>query len=252
VEHFRLEQVGRGAWAAIAIPDTGSVGNAGFVDLGGETLVFDTFVTPAAARDLRAAAELVGPVRLAVNSHWHGDHVRGNTVFADVPIAATTRTRELIVDDLPRVEQLRHDPEALERWPDLADFEQVLPDRLVDERTDLGGAELLPLGAGHTQSDSVLLAGDVLLAADLVVSGTHPWIGHGDPDGWLLLLDELERLAPRVIVPGHGPVCGLDAVADVRRYIESLLADPDRPPEPGWAQAATHERNAAFLHERVA
>jgi cyclase len=53
--HFRLEQVAEGAWAAIAGPDL-AVGNAGLVDLGGETLVFDTSWTPAAARELLAAA----------------------------------------------------------------------------------------------------------------------------------------------------------------------------------------------------
>lgn len=249
MEHFRLEEVGAGAWAAVAIPDTGSVGNAGIVDLDGTTLVFDTFVTPAAARDLRAAAERIAPVAAAVNSHWHGDHVRGNSVFADVPITATTRTRELVAADLPRVEELKRDPEVLARWPDYADLEQVLPDRLVDERTDLGGADFVPLGAGHTRSDSVLLFGDVLFTADLVVAETHPWLGHGDPNNWLTLLDEIERFAPRAIVPGHGPVCDLGAVAGVRRYIETLLADPSRPPEAGWGGAATHERNAAFVRE---
>jgi glyoxylase-like metal-dependent hydrolase (beta-lactamase superfamily II) len=228
------------------------VGNAGIVDLGGGTLVFDTFVTPGAARDLRAAAERVAPVTGAVNSHWHGDHVRGNVVFADVPIAATTRTRELIADDLPRVEELKRDPDVLARWPDYAELEQVLPERLLDERSDLGGAELLPLGAGHTRSDSVLLAGEVLFTADLVVAETHPWMGHGDPENWLTILDEIERLAPSVIVPGHGPVCDLGAVAGLRGYIESLLADPSRPAEPGWGGAGTHERNAEFVRSRGA
>ena len=31
MEHFRLEQVADDAWAAIALPGTGTVGNAGFV-----------------------------------------------------------------------------------------------------------------------------------------------------------------------------------------------------------------------------
>jgi len=51
--HFRLEQVAEGAWAAIADSDL-AAGNAGLVDLDGETLVFDTSWTPAAARELLA------------------------------------------------------------------------------------------------------------------------------------------------------------------------------------------------------
>ena len=34
----------------------------------------------------------------AVNSHWHADHVSGNPVFRDVPLVATERTRELMVE----------------------------------------------------------------------------------------------------------------------------------------------------------
>ena len=56
---FRLEQVADGAWAAISASDL-AIGNAGIVDLGGETLVFDTFWTPAAARELLAAAHELG------------------------------------------------------------------------------------------------------------------------------------------------------------------------------------------------
>src|SRR5207247_5596516 len=73
--HFRLEQVAEGAWAAIADSDL-AAGNAGIVDLGGEMLVFDTSWTPEAARELAG----LGPVRWVANSHWHGDHVRGNQV----------------------------------------------------------------------------------------------------------------------------------------------------------------------------
>ena len=97
VRHASARAVGPGAWAAIALPDRGAVGNAGIVDLGGEALVFDTHFAPGAARELRAAAEeLVGPVRWVANSHWHGDHVRGNAVFEGATILATARTRELI------------------------------------------------------------------------------------------------------------------------------------------------------------
>src|ERR1044071_3888827 len=75
VEHFRLDQVADDAWAAVSVPDTGSVANAGIVRSGDTTIVFDTFVTPQAARDLRAEAEAIAPIARVVNSHWHDDHV---------------------------------------------------------------------------------------------------------------------------------------------------------------------------------
>lgn len=59
--HFQLEQLAEGVYAAISINGTGSMSNAGIVDLGETTLIFDTFATPQAAQDLRKAAEeLIG------------------------------------------------------------------------------------------------------------------------------------------------------------------------------------------------
>jgi glyoxylase-like metal-dependent hydrolase (beta-lactamase superfamily II) len=62
---------------AIATPDGGGRGNAAIVRIDGGTLVFDTGMTPQAGAELRRAAERLAPVRWVVNSHWHGDHIRG-------------------------------------------------------------------------------------------------------------------------------------------------------------------------------
>ena len=66
---MRIEQLADGVFASIAEEGDLAVGNAGFVDLGGETLVFDTHVSVAAGRELRAAAERVAPARTVVLSH---------------------------------------------------------------------------------------------------------------------------------------------------------------------------------------
>src|ERR1700710_1417790 len=101
MEHFRLEQVADDAWAAIALPGSGAVGNAGFIRVGESSIVFDTFASAAAAEELRSSAEVIAPVAYAINSHWHADHVSGNTSFDDVAIVATERTRELMEERAP-------------------------------------------------------------------------------------------------------------------------------------------------------
>ena len=53
--HFRLEQIAEGVYAAIAREGGAAHSNAGIVDLGDRTLVFDTLGTPKAAEELRAA-----------------------------------------------------------------------------------------------------------------------------------------------------------------------------------------------------
>src|SRR5262245_53696271 len=98
--YFRLEPLAPGVYTACAIPGTGAWGNAGIVDLGDATLVFDTFLTPRAARDLRATAEQITgrSVTYVVNSHYHMDHIHGNQVFTGALVLATTRTRELMAE----------------------------------------------------------------------------------------------------------------------------------------------------------
>jgi hypothetical protein len=78
--------------------------NAGIIDLGDRTLVFDTFLSLEAARDLRDAAEsLTGrPVHALINSHPHNDHIWGNQIYStDVDIISTTKTRDLIETEGP-------------------------------------------------------------------------------------------------------------------------------------------------------
>jgi glyoxylase-like metal-dependent hydrolase (beta-lactamase superfamily II) len=97
VRQYRLDEIADGVVAAIATPDGGGRGNAAIVRLNGQTLVFDTGMTPQAGEELCEVAETLGPVRWVVNSHWHADHIRGNQAFGDAEIVATTRTKELIM-----------------------------------------------------------------------------------------------------------------------------------------------------------
>jgi glyoxylase-like metal-dependent hydrolase (beta-lactamase superfamily II) len=276
--HFTLQRVADGVHAAVARPGGAAMSNAGIVDLGDATLVFDTCLTPQAAADLRAVAErLTGrPVTLVVNSHWHDDHVFGNQVFADAAILATTRTRRLM-EERTAASIARYKAEApayvhsleerLERETDpaarqalandiafghailaaLPTLETRLPVRTFDDRMALGGprrsAELLTYGGGHTASDAFLYlpAERVLFASDLVVIEHHPWIGHGDPVRWQTILGRLARLDIATLVPGHGPLGGPDDIARVRRY----LADATVRAEELVARGATADEMAA-------
>jgi glyoxylase-like metal-dependent hydrolase (beta-lactamase superfamily II) len=204
------------------------------VDLGGETLVFDTFWTPAAARGLLAAAERLGlgPPRVVVNSHWHGDHVRGNQVFAGASIVSTGRTRELIATrGQERLAALRQELETTDDAPPeivaaVAEIEQRVPDETFEASLDLGRCRLVTFGGGHTESDALLLVPDagVLFAGDLVLVRSHPWVGDGDVGSWREILARIGALEFDVLVPGHGPVGGREDVAAVDAYLSDLSA----------------------------
>lgn len=257
--HFTLESLAPGVYAAIIVPGTGAWGNAGIVDLGGAALVFDTFLTPAPARELRAAAEALtgSPVRLVVNSHYHMDHTYGNAEFPGAVVIATEITRDLIAERGGKLlEQVRADRQVLDeleaemraeqdaarradkaqelgewRALDAAASEMTLrlPDITFAGSMVLHGTqrrvELLTYGGGHTPSDAFLYlpAERIAFMGDLVPVRTHPSFA-GDADEWQRILERVAQLDIATLVPGHGSVGTLADCATTRRYIADLQA----------------------------
>lgn len=259
-KHFRLQQVAGGIWAAVAVEGTGALGNAGIVDLGDRTLVFDTFWTPQAALDLRRSAEYLTGRRTSyvVNSHRHGDHVFGNQVFADADIISTGKTRELIAATCgPMIEYskansaayLRSREEKYANEPDEAKRRQLairlgtdrefaealphleirLPNQTFEERLVFYGthrtAEVISYGGGHTENDAFLYlpGARVAFMGDLVAVKNHAALWDGNPEEWIRILQQIEMLDLAVVVPGHGPVGQADDLARQRQYLMEMV-----------------------------
>ena len=188
--HFRLEQLAKGVYAAFHIDGGWAICNAGIVDLGKQTLMFDPGLTPQAALDMRAAAvSLTGRVPdYVLNSHYHNDHIRGNQVFTESVVVSTTLTRELITTlgqaeleadqkNAPkRLEEMEafaksEDPEKrriaaffLPYWQgilkSLPEIRLRLPELTFKGQLTFHGtkrsAHFIEVGGGHTGNDSVL------------------------------------------------------------------------------------------------
>lgn len=258
-ERFRLEEVAGGVHAAIATPGAGAMGNAAIVDLGDRTLVFDTLLTPSAARELRAAAEQVTghQVSLVVNSHRHADHTLGNQEFGpDAVVISTLATRQRlsainVVAQLPvmlaRLEGTipdQDDPISRRALTnDLADYRALeaeaalvrptLADLTFEDQLTLHGsqrtAELITYGGGHTNSDAFLYlpAEHVALMGDLLFVGMPPGFQNGDAREWLRILRRVRHLTLDHLVPGHGPVAGvagIDTMVEYLVHVEKLWA----------------------------
>ena len=94
-EHFTLEQLADGVYAAIATEEGGGYSNAGIIDLGDRNLIFDTFETVRVGEDLKVAAAVLidSPLACVIISHVHSDHWCGNQAFpAQASILSTHHT----------------------------------------------------------------------------------------------------------------------------------------------------------------
>lgn len=113
---FTFRELAPGVLAAVVVPRPPyyAFANSLVVDLGDGLLVVDTQQSPDAARALieELRRRWTSPVRWVVNTHWHGDHVLGNSAYRDHwpgvrlighpthPEDIATRTREQVDRDL--------------------------------------------------------------------------------------------------------------------------------------------------------
>ncbi|HEV2448848.1 MAG TPA: MBL fold metallo-hydrolase [Thermoplasmata archaeon] len=250
---YVFEEVADGVVAAIASPEGSALCNSLIVDLGQETLVFDTGYTPAAALALRAEAihRFGDRPQLVVNSHKHNDHIRGNQAFPRARIVSTRETRdrirELVEFDaaaekrefegfLQFLEQPRWSETDTRRFRNMAlgvidslDSLRITPPNMTFERIlEVHGtrrlARLRSFGGGHTSSDAFLELPDdgVLALGDLLTIENHPSIEDGKLAEWRRILGEISALRFTHVVPGHGRLGGPTDLPPLLRYFDDL------------------------------
>jgi len=185
------------------------------------------------------------PARRVVNTHRNGDHCWGNQLFPDAEIIGHRLCAAEFGKERPEFMQtLRNsgsssDPalaafaRRLADW-DFAGIELRPPQTLVDERLtiDLDGiqAHLIYVGPAHTSGDLIvhLPAERIVFTGDILFRLCTPIGWEGTYDRWIAALDRIVALAPDVVVPGHGPVCGLEGPREMKAYLQYVRAESKR------------------------
>lgn len=218
---------------ALASPENrGAIANLGFVVGRDAVAVIDTGGSLETGRRLVAAvrARSALPIRYAVNTHVHPDHVLGNAALA-------AEGAEIVGHRaLPEALAARRESylEAGRRTigAAFADTRAVAPTLLVTDpvRLDLGG-RILRVEAwptAHSNTDVTVLdeETDTWFLGDLLFVGHVPAL-DGRLKGWLRTLEALKARSAARIVPGHGPpsVPWPAAAAPLERYLSGLERD---------------------------
>jgi cyclase len=104
----------------------------------------------------------------------------------------------------------------LELAPPVVTFEDRLDVYVDDLRV-----ELIFVGPAHTTNDILVWVPErsMLYSGDLLFNQGTPFVAMGSIAGSLRALETLRGLGAKTIVPGHGPVCGLEVVDDMVAYL---------------------------------
>jgi len=252
-----MEQVSENCFAVLNEKNLVCDANSGFINRGGG-VVIDTQSDLSHAREM---IELFGRVwpsmpRRVVNTHEDLDHVFGNQLFDGAEIIAH-RTVPERMKEVADPKENRKLLQAVARLPtrlllkalhpgvaaagaqlledyDFEGVELVPPTTLFEERYDLEldgtTAHLIYVGPCHQVGDTIIHVPQerVVFAGDVLFRLCTPMGWVGSFEKWFDCLDLIVGLDPEVIVPGHGPLCGIEGVKEMRAYLEYIRDESRR------------------------
>lgn len=229
-----------------------SISNGGFLIGRDSVLLVEGFCTPVGANFQMDALRMVSqaPVQAALDTHYHFDHSMGNSVYgaqgisvwghAKVPsrmlesygsLQGTDRAAflggfEKQVRDAGSETDRRHAESDLGAATLIFDTTQAtvlaIPNHPLDPAklpvtVDLGGmAAVIENHPGHSGTDLIVRVPDqnIVFTGDLLFNGFYPVTFDASVSAWRKTLAHFASLGKDTLfVPGHGQVCGPEAVA---------------------------------------
>jgi glyoxylase-like metal-dependent hydrolase (beta-lactamase superfamily II) len=196
------------------------------------TLVVDTGMGPRnGAIIMRQVEKLTkNPKLFLTTTHFHPEHAAGEQGFPanTILVRPTVQQEEMEKRGTEFIEMFRS--RSAQNKELLADVKLRPPDILFDHdmNLDLGGvtARLFWLGAAHTKGDELIMVqpDSALISGDIVQSKLIPGMPNSDssPKSWIAILEKLETMKPRLIVPDHGALGDGSLIEKERAFLVDL------------------------------
>ena len=248
--------------------------NVGIIATPMGTLIVDT---PLVSRQAKAISDELAaaghePVRFIVLTHHHGDHILGAGLFGEETLVIGDR---LVYENMGG-----HSPSWVEqwtqswKWENPGDVREMVAARIPRPHIVFEGELTLHLGdvdvrllplPGHVAGSTGVYLPDsrVLITGDALFCDHHPYMGEADLGLWLSTLQIMKGLGAERIIPGHGPVCGNEAIEELHRYMERMVevarqwtgADEDAVPDDVIGELMAfypfHGRPESVVRERI-
>ncbi len=169
------------------------------------------------------------PIRFVFDTHYHGDHAQGNSVFVDqgstivssADAAAESRGKgQAAWDKDTTTGEFSLKPYRAEH-PSV-----VFADQMVFDDGDKR-IELRKVGPGHSKGDSVawLPKERILFTGDLVTNwnfGNNMLDADASDTGWLKAIDTMLELKPQTVAVGHGALGDVETMRGQRGYLADM------------------------------
>jgi len=247
---MKMEQVSNKCFAVLNEKNRVCDANSGLINIGGG-MVIDT------QSDLNHARQMIEMFsdvwsempKQVVNTHEDLDHIVGNQLFEGAEIIGHRSLPERMksVANPEEIQKLMRMANGTLTGPllnlihpgvvasarqlkedyDFSGFRLVTPTTLFDDRliTNLEDMEvhIIHVGPCHQVGDAIVWLPNerVLFAGDVIFRLCTPMGWVGTFDKWFETLDFIaNELKPDVIVPGHGPVCGIEGATDMKAYLQ--------------------------------
>lgn len=224
--------------------ETGFLVNSYAVVDAGEILLIDAqFIKPDAEKLIEMVKGLDGKVTTIFITHPHPDHFLGlewvTAAFPEAKVVAAPDTVDAISKEGEGMRAFYASKKAFKgAYARLMPSKVITPEPLAGETLKVGntelhlltfmGAEAKIAHALHEPKSNSIFTGDV--AFDKV----HLWLRETPPATWIPALEELKKLSPQRVFPGHGEPGGpeiLDAdlayLADFDAAIKSSRKQKD-------------------------
>ena len=199
------------------------------------TMVVDTGLGEKNGATVMRAEQKVakGSILYLTTTHYHSEHTTGESAFppSTIIIRNSAQQDEMNKGVAGHMEVFKK--MSAQNLDLLQNVKFRVPDVVFDReaKIDLGGvtARLFWIGPAHTQGDELIFVEEdsVLIPGDIVQKDIFPIMPNPDASvkGWLAILDNVEALHPKFIVPDHGPaIVDASQIAAERAYLIALQA----------------------------
>jgi cyclase len=171
------------------------------------------------------------PVRYVFDTHAHGDHSYGNSVWTAA--GATTMAFRGVVTEMDRWEPARWQA-AMAKREDVRETGEVdvqRPRKVIDGDSFVlkdkeREVRFLFLGWGHTPGDGYvwLPKERVLCTGDAAVNGPRNKLLDANIANWPDVLEKALALKPLYVLPGHGAAGGPEILSGQERFLRDLYS----------------------------